>query len=331
MDFKEKIISFIRDKHDAKMQGNGIWYKMQCPFCGDSPNPYSTHFNLRISSEDNLMVKKCFQPGCDSSGLLDRDDLIQMGMADTEVLKYVSDKVVENREMVKKISTTELNLTIPEKKNKSVVDYFEKRTNKEMDRDIQKKYRIVSDIFSFCCLNKERIEINNELRKVAKREKYKGLNYIGFLNEPGTYLHIRSVDNKDLSHRKIPLVNFPIYIEHKPYYIKDNFNIKNKMYMCLGEGVFDVLNAYHYFNYDGVYIQTGGASGFFRIFKYYSKLYYNVKWVFLKDQDVDIDMFKKLKYIYSYRFKEDALVIYNKKAKDIGDFRDPIDIEIITI
>jgi len=330
MNPKEKLVEFLEDKHNARVQGNNKWYKLKCPFCGDSPNPNTTHFNIRISPEDNYMVKKCFQPHCTASGVLTQQDLIHMGLSDPEVLNFVSKKTKENKKIVSKINSTKLNLTLPDNPHKIVSDYFLKRTNEKLNKENIKRFRVVSNITKFYEDNKDKIEYSKRIGMLRNKESEK-YHYIGFINETGTFLHVRSIDDRKIKHMKIPLVNLPFYVNHQPYSLKNNFDIKKKMYGYLGEGIFDVINALLYFNDPGFYVQTGTANGFFSQFKTFSKYYYNVQWVVLKDEDVNISLFKKLKSIYDYRFKDDLIVISNEASKDIGDFSKPIKIKKIKI
>lgn len=329
MNPKEKLVKFFKEKYDAKVQSNGVWYKLECPFCGDSDNPNTTHFNIRVASEDSLLVKKCFQPHCTASGILTQNDLIEMGLSNNKVLNFVSNKADENINYVNKISSTKLNLTLPEWREKPG-EYFKRRTNEPVDKDSIKKYRIISNFKEFFEKNKTKLNYNKKLYSLMKREE-KGFNYIGFLNDSGTFLYVRSIDDDYFKHKKIHLKKFPMYVSHKPYAIKRDFNIKEKMKIYLAEGVFDIINAYNYFNDRGLYVQTGSASSFFSKFERLSKYYWNVEWNFIKDKDVSIKLFKSIKRKYDYRFKYDPYVIKNTKANDIGDFSKPISIERIVI
>lgn len=330
MNPKEKIISFIKDKHDAIVQSNGEWYKMKCPFCGDSPNPHTTHFNIRISEDDNFMVKKCFQPGCVASGLLTRDGLIHIGISDTDVLRFVIDSAKENKDVVSRISGTKLNLEFPDLLDEPK-EYIYRRTNIDLDKeDNIKKYRIVTDLNKFYNINKDKIEYNKRLWMLMAKER-KGKRYVGFVNDTGTFMDIRSVKDGKITHMKIPLKEFPLYVDHKPYLIKHNFSLKRKMKIYIGEGVFDIINVYNFFRNDGVYIRTGSINSYYKIFKRFSKYYYDVEWVFIRDKDVSIEFFKKLKKTYSYRIKHDPLIIYNDLSKDFGDLREPIEVKKIKI
>ena len=68
MNPKEKLINILMTRFDARRQGNGVWYTISCPFCGDSPNPHTRHCNIRISPQDNAMIVHCFQLKCTASG-----------------------------------------------------------------------------------------------------------------------------------------------------------------------------------------------------------------------------------------------------------------------
>jgi len=329
-DIKERIKDFLYDRYDAKVQGNKEWFMIQCPFCGDSPNPNTRHLNVRISVNDDHMYVKCFQSKCDVAGPLTSQHLMKMGLSDMQVLKFVSDKSKITSKMVRNISSTKLNLQIPEKK-RIPSEYFKARTKKEMTDDNIRKYRIVTDFTKFYELNKDTIDYDKKLGLLMYKES-ENKNFIGFLNESGTYLQVRSVDDDDTKHIKIPLVKLPIYVSHQPYVLTRNFDLaKRDVYIYVTEGLFDIVNVYNYFMDDGLYMQTGSASSIYGQFKKFSKFYYGVYWVFVRDRDVSIKFFKNLKEQYDYRFKNDAYVVYNELSKDFGDFREPIQVRKIKI
>lgn len=322
---KQKIVDFLIDRYDAKVQNNGIWYKIRCPFCGDSnKHKYSRHLNIRIPYDDNMMVAKCFQPKCDVGGLLNRDHLVKMGMSDTSVLKFITDKAKVNKSIVNKISSTNLHLALPDKPYGEVSDYFKARTNISLKDKSIKRYNVVGDFGWFLERNKNKFKPNRRLKELRDNEK-KGFRYIGFLNETGTFMNVRSINDDKRKHIKIPIIKFPIYVYHKPYAIDSGFDVtKDEVYIVLAEGIFDTINISNYLGgINALYVQTGSAGGMYGMFKRLSKYYY-VDWMFVRDEDVDISFFKNIKKYNDYRFRNKAYVVYNELSKDFGDFREPV-------
>lgn len=329
--YKKEIINHLKTQHNVKIQSNKEWYTLRCPFCGDSDkHKESKHLNIRISKKDDIMAIKCFQPKCDIGGLLKRDHLIKLGVSDLEILNYVSSKEKENKKIINKISVTKLNLKIPLNIKKENKEYFEKRTGLNITEEMIQKYRIIGDIENFINMNKDKIDYNKMLWKLMYNER-EGIRYIGFLNDSGTFLNFRSVNDK-IKHIKIPIIHLPIYVDHKPYSIKRNFNIKKRPYIVIAEGVFDIINIYNYLNnYDGLFLMAGSVGGIWNIFNKISKYYYDVIWVFIRDEGVNIDFFKKIKKYNDYKFKHDAIVIYNEASKDFGEIMKPIKMKKIKI
>lgn len=331
-DPKQYLVDFLIDRYDAKVQTNGIWYKIRCPFCGDSnKHKHSRHLNIRVSDDDNMLVAKCFQPKCDVGGLLTRDHLIKMGISKPDVLRYVTDKAKVNKNIVNKISSTKLHLGLPDNPHKEVKDYFKKRTNMSINETTIMKYNIVGDFKWFLERNKNKFKYNKRLYMLSKKEE-EGYRYIGFLNETGTFMNIRSINDDTQKHIKVPIVKFPIYVYHKPFAINKDFNVvKKEVYIVLAEGIFDTINISNYLgNINALFVQTGSAGGMYGMFKRLSKYYY-VDWMFIRDQDVSIDFFKKIKKYNDYRFREKAYVIYNELSKDFGELRKPIRMKKIKI
>ncbi|MFW6026055.1 MAG: hypothetical protein ACOCRX_06910 [Candidatus Woesearchaeota archaeon] len=329
---KQKLVDFLIDRYDAKIQMNGIWYKIRCPFCGDSnKHKHSRHLNIRVPNEDNMLVAKCFQPKCDVGGLLTRDHLTKMGMSDSSVLRFVTDKAKINKNIVNKISSTKLHLALPDKPYEEVNKYFKERTNISLNETIIKNYNIVGDFTWFLEKNTNKFKYNKRLLSLSKKER-EGYRYIGFLNQTGTFMNVRSINDDHRKHIKIPIVEFPIYIYHKPFAINRNFNIVEKeVYIVLAEGIFDTINISNYLGgINALFVQTGSAGGMYGMFKRLSKFYY-VDWMFIRDQDVEIDFFKNIKKYNDYRFRNKAYVVYNELSKDFGEIKKPIRMKKIKI
>lgn len=330
MNPKQKLIDILMNRFDARRQGNGVWYTISCPFCGDSPNPHTRHCNIRVSPHDNAMIVHCFQLKCTASGILTRKHLVDMGIYDLDISEFVSKNKSDTEAMIHEEVNKELHLDINTDKNIKVQEYFLRRTNKNLDDNMRNKYRVVEDIKSFIELNKDSISKESIKRLTEYVKEY---NYIGFLNPTGTNILLRNIeDNVDKNKRHIKVSfletsNVARFITHKPYTVeKDNKYEDDNTYICIAEGVFDIINTMEYImpECSGIWCASpvSGQSGLIRdLTKYYPDKHF----VYVADYDVDDRKIKSFIEPIRYRVK-DVAVVRNKLSKDVGDMSKPMEL-----
>lgn len=330
MNPKQKLIDILMNRFDARRQGNGVWYTISCPFCGDSPNPHTRHCNIRVSPNDNAMIVHCFQLKCHASGILSRKHLVDMGIYDLDISEFVSKNKSDTEAMIHEEVNKELHLDINTDKNSKVQEYFLRRTNKNLDDNMRNKYRAIEDIKSFIELNKDSISKESIKRLTEYIKEY---NYIGFLNPTGTNILLRNIeDNVDKNKRHIKVSfletsNVARFVTHKPYTVeKDNKYEDDNTYICIAEGVFDIINTMEYImpECSGIWCASpvSGQSGLIRdLTKYYPDKHF----VCVADYDVDDRKIKSFIEPIRYRVR-DVAVVRNKLSKDVGDMSKPMEL-----
>lgn len=332
---KRKLIDLLKNKYNAYIQSNRTWYQISCPFCGDSPNPRSRHCNIRVSDGDNIVIVHCFQMKCTASGIMTKKHLRQMSVYDKDISAFLDRNYSSSKEIMSKTYDNDMAWSHCEVIEPSVAEYFYQRTTKELTMDRVLKYRIVPSIRDFYNKNKDRFS-----EEIKRRFKYLGSNdYIGFLNENGTVLEVRSIKKdvpKDKRFLKINLSQDEKiqFMRNKPYLINRNLGYLRSEYkvdsLVMTEGKFDCINAMETFVHassaNGIFVSST-ISGFYHIINDISLKYPYLDLTIFADRDVmDNSILRIIKDI-SYRFKT-VYVVRNNKGKDLGDFREPIEPEM---
>ena len=330
MNPKDKLINILMNRFDARRQGNGVWYTISCPFCGDSPNPHTRHCNIRVAPHDNAMIVHCFQLKCRASGILTRKHLMDMGIYDLDISEFVSKHKESTETMIHEEVNKELILNIKTDTNTKVQEYFLRRTKKDLDDNMRNKYRVVEDIKSFIDINKESISKDS----IKRLESYiKEDTYIGFLNPTGTNILLRNISHdvpNNRKHIKVSLLdttNVSRFITHKPYTIERNNKYEDdNTYICIAEGTFDIINTMEYIMPDcnGIWCASPVSvhSGLIRDL---TKYYPNKHFVYVADFDVDDTKIKSFIEPIRYRL-HDVSVVRNKLSKDVGDMSRPMEL-----
>lgn len=327
---KKKLVDILLKKFDAKVQYNGVWYNISCPFCGDSPNPNTRHCNIRVSPDDDVVVVHCFQLKCHSSGIMNKKHLRDMGIYDKEITDFITNNHSRSQELMKQNIETVQGFTLPLEASDEISKYFYNRTRLNLDSDTIYKFRIVTDLKKF-------IEMNSHLLSktvVDRINKISATSYIGFLNSTGSILEVRVTDkdiHKDKRFLKVSLTDNDMlrFARHKPYYIERNneYTLCEDGYIVLCEGKFDLMNTITRIMPDcsGIWIATtvAGMQGCIRSV---TKKYPYRRLVIVCDKDVkDTDVQRMIRGI-EYRISSCTLV-RNKLSKDVGDLSEPIDLE----
>ena len=306
-------------------RSNG-WWGIPCPFCGGHTNSKNMFVRIPNNDTDNVFMMKCFKAGCGFTDIVRPQHLMRLGIDNKELLKLIDANQYKNDRIIMEESNKEYSFIMPKEYiNKDMDDYILSRTGKSINDTygLADKLGIITDIQKFLDINRDvLIDPDYRLKTIYKYPD----KCICFINSSGTRLYVRYMDEKlygGKKHDKIPLIHLPDYSTHKPYSIYQSINKDDiaGFYVFIGEGIFDIINAsIHYSGGVKAYFEaTGSASAIRNRFLHLSKYLYDVKWVFMKDSDVSINFFKRLKKEYDYRFKYNPYVIYSDNTKDLGN------------
>ena len=85
-----------------KVRSQDAWYKIRCPFCGDSDNPRHAHCYIHCDVNSNeRVVWHCMRCPGKNTGLVNRKFLELIGVTDSSILKGVAGSARVNRIEVK--------------------------------------------------------------------------------------------------------------------------------------------------------------------------------------------------------------------------------------
>lgn len=329
---KEKLRNILMNKFDAKLQYNGVWYSISCPFCGDSPNPRTRHCNIRLSPDDDVVIVHCFQLKCHASGIMNKEHLRQMGIYDRDITEFIVNKHSKSVKMLnQKIDNSikfTLNFYVPE----NIETYFYNRTRLHLTPENITKFRVVCSIENFIRDNSD-VLTSGVIKRLKELDNAR--DYIGFINEAGSLLELRSANKetpKDLRFIKVNLNmdnDMLRFAKHQPYLLeRDNdYILCDKGYICVAEGKFDLINTFTHIMPDcnGIWSCTtaGGLKGLIRGL---TKKYPYRNLVIVADKDVTDD--KILQMIQHIRYRVSSVnVVRNKIGKDVGDLSEPMELE----
>lgn len=351
-DMREKIMNALNGAGHEVKYPNREWIGMKCPFCSDgkSNSKHKVHFNMLLSTdvETNIIIGNCFLPGCELQKprrLTDKDFSEKFRIKDREILKWLrlnSNGSLKRRDMdaEDRVSGYKCDRTI----SRNQIDYINKRSRTRNPYTFFDRYNLITQFKMFAEDNKELIPTSTRM----KLETLSDDDYIGFLNRTGSQIYIRLMDENKREHIRLPLVkdfkntNSPSVYERD----FDEFDLTSEkpMRIFLTEGIWNVINLAEAFACEekGIFVSTGSYKSMLPMWEYMSKKYYNVEWVFVLDLDVvekcmdenrtpyfkNLPMFKYMKDKFGYRFKNPALIIWNKASSDIGDFTKPIDVKM---
>lgn len=313
-------------KKFGKLSRSNGWWGIPCPFCGGKTNSRNMFVRIPNNDTDNVLMMKCFKAGCGFTDIVRPQHLIKLGIENRELIKMIDSNQYKNDRVIMEESNREYSFIMPkEYLGKDINDYLLTRTGKSFNDSygMSEKMSIITDIKRFLDTNRDMIiDPDYRLKNIYKHPD----KCICFINSTGTRLYVRYIDESlygGKKHDKIPLIRLPDYSLHKPYSIYQTID-KNDIdgfYVFIGEGIFDIVNAsIHYSGGVKSYLEaTGSASAIRNRYLHLSKYLFSVKWVFMKDSDVDISFFKKIKRDYDYRFKYNPFVIYSTNTKDLGN------------
>ena len=329
---KEKLKNILLNKYNARLQYNGVWYNISCPFCGDSPNPHTRHCNIRVSPDDDVLLVQCFQLKCHASGIMNKEHLRQMGIYDRDITDFVVNKHsrsidIMNQKIDNSIKFT-LNFYVPE----NIEKYFYNRTKLHLNPSVISMYRIVTSVDNFISDNKDVLSdgVIKRLNDITSSK-----DYIGFINQAGSLLELRSANKETPKDQRFIKVNLNMdnsllrFAKHQPYLVERNneYNLCDNGYICVCEGKFDLINTMTKIMPDcsGIWGCTtaGGLRGLIRKL---TKLYPFRNLVIVADKDVTDEKIMYMIKGIEHRVSK-VSVVRNKIGKDVGDLSEPIELE----
>ena len=312
-------------------KGDSKYMMCPCPVCDGSDTRTRDHLHILISDNAPL-VYGCFRATCGIKGVVNKTFARKLGIRNSELLDILSDESnVKGSRMYKATYFNNGKLRIPDKVDDECSVYFYKRTGKSLTYEIQKKFNIFTNLAEFAELNKNNIDYYKVNKYVFHHKKRK---YLYFLNETGTSLIYRSIDNKhEFSKGRINLVEpQDKFREHKPYGFRitkskpKNRLKKTQPTLFIAEGPFDILNTYFVDNEEinGTYISSAGNVRMISIIREYIKYNRNSAIYIYADNDVPPTVYKKKLSKFLKDRVDEVYLVYNTLSKDIGDIQKPI-------
>jgi len=296
----------------------------RCPFC--EKNVEKDHYHFYISLEAPIF--HCFY--CEKRGFLSTvfEHLDGVDLSDNYIDKNEIKRVkIENIKSISEFKTP--NIIIPpidqdKFKNKTL---FIKKRLKYFNTDIKNIKGLVFDIDEFIKINKEKILISETFNKV---QEYFQHNFVGFITNNKSVLFLRNIDpNSTFTHFKHQLYNNKIF----DYYSLRGLNPSSNI-VILSEGIFDILCERNFdmlnLRKDALLYACGLSKSYSSLLKsiVFNEQIFKLDVFILSDIDVDLDIYKKIKYFNKYLINS-ITICYNKSGKDFGDTPNSIEKIII--
>lgn len=339
--FKRNFIKKLTERDVWYQEVSSIQYRTRCPYCGDSSNPNTGHFYIKVNPNDNLpIVYFCFK--CPASGVMNAETLSLLGITDSEIMDGISilNKTSERYDssgITTDIKPMFFDFKLPPQKYSSKIQYIENRIGLRFTKEMVKDARIVSSVKDFLRFNK--LDLSNYKKGILD---ILDRDYVGFLSYGNSHILFRDVTEK----QKIPWIKFPIVkesINNRVFYSIRSKDIDimttEKITINLAEGIMDILSiAYNLGYIEGLSlnISVGG--------KYYEKILFmlidmgfvgsNIHINIFSDNDKDfnkkkgnedtrIEHYQRVFKDYKYLFGS-FTIWYNTIYKDCGVPKDKI-------
>ncbi len=317
----------------GKFHRNSGWLQTKCPVCDGTSK--KSHLNICLK-EGSPIIYKCFRASCGISGVLNRQMARKIGIYSSNLLEAIDTenllyhKYNDNVEYYKN-EKSKYKLGVLSDKAK---DYFYKRTGHDAD-EYQAFFRICSDLEKFYKDNKDKLNYD-KLQYIIKKHK-KG-SYIYFFNDTYTLVYYREIGG-DNAKGKYPLIEKKDSLKvHKPCTFRNKG--ENKLHkkrgsstLFIAEGIFDIINAFFHVSnsFNGYFMASSGFVATKGVIQTFSKYFYKPYVVVFSDSDVDIEYYR-FKILPSIVKRISSLVIiYNRKAHDMGEVEKGFDLERIVI
>ena len=291
----------------------------RCPFCGDSRRKLYNYGHLYISTEIPFFI--CFR--CNEKGHIRKllKKFIEVGICNNEQAKQILIKYGDSKNLIKSIKSHKLVYhELDSQLNQQQLTYLLDRIGaKKFDFE---SFKIVSPKFLIEKTNFMNFKspIIKKLKSNLNALKYLQDNYIAFISHWDTIIILRHIYNSEPRYIQIYSDNhdsYDFYLANKPL---SDFELSQKNYFVIAEGVFDVLNQRVSFNTDSnlIKIAVFGKSRLSKGLSIIRSFFANPKLIYVYlDKDVLQNRFTlaMLKHVY-----EDVNVrfLYNKLDKDMG-------------
>lgn len=334
-EFKELLIEELYNLFDVRR--SGYEYIIRCPFCGDSSrNPWKKRLYIRINKDDNYPLKfNCFK--CGRSGILSKEDLIDMGVENPVLLDNINtvNKTSDKEDtkgiyLSKKSYIRSLSFKVPELVWDNKLNYISNRLKINFTLDDFKDMKVILSLYEFLSLNDIHTSMFSK-HTLDMLDRY----YIGFMSSYNSHILFR-LTNDNLNTPK--WIKYPIVKESTSmkciYSVNSSGDVysKDKFIVNIAEGVFDIISVNYNFDFKSsntMNLAIGGKD-YTNIFIYLISLGIvgsNVIINIFADNDKDfnktaknpttIEWFSKNLSFYKNYFNS-INIYYNKKNKDFG-------------
>lgn len=359
---RNELLTIAAKKTRGKMVSKE--FTIRCPFCGDSKkDPRDEHFYVKMTpdSRDGLALFSYDCKLCKAAKkVMSLKDAQFIGIQNPELLEYIA-SINKNRQ--NSIQTSGANILA--KKFEYINPFeganFDVRYKQEYMwkrlhfKDIcvnPNKYKVIYDLREFFIKNNLKPNLDygrgrtpeEKLRSVQEMLNMFHNDCIGFVSFDNTHINFRNI-------RPNPPQRYSQYMIYPQRMMKKGESLVEtsgmyviptsvdtmgeRLKLVMAEGSFDILRAYSDFykaypDKNTIFSSVSNSHGYVPCitkFMEYGLMFDEIE--IYSDQDVKLQ-----EYVQFIRpIVPDAIirVYYNKKAKDIGDIKDPIELSRITI
>lgn len=331
---------------------------IRCPYCMDSKkDPRDAHFYIKCKPDERdgkvLFSYNCFL--CNKkSKVMTVETAKLIGVTDTTLLEYIASLSNMKQSDFKRSGTN----VIANKLNYTIDDVIKKKSNEDMRykqmylwkrlhwKDIcvnPEKYKVVLNLRQFFMQNK--LQPNMDYGKYVK-PMLSNLhqNGIGFVSFDNTHINFRDISpnperryTQYLIYPKKRMTKNGITAETSGIYmVPNNVDIMSpNLKLVMAEGPFDILRIYSDFykaepKPNIIFASVANSHGYQACITKlleYGMMFDEIE--IYSDIDVDINYYKRS---IKPSVPDAKLVIhYNRKSKDVGDVRDPLDLSTLTL
>lgn len=274
---------------------------VSCPECNDGN--HNIHCYIKYSIPP---LRNCFR--CNSSGIVDKEFLISLGIYDVDffkILEEVNKENIKNYKKNKSISKANPILissnnyktpnTIYEDYRDKLI-YLKSRINQNISLDIIQKYKVILSIYDF-------LDYNN-IYNYSQKEEFMDIldkNYIGFLSIDNNFIILRKIDDNNNLMR---FFDYNILGKEenklKLYSISNEVDIfSSNITLHIGEGYFDIINVERLLKdkieYNKNIFCSVGGKNFNNVINYFYSLgFLNMNINIYSDNDVSMEDYQKM-------------------------------------
>jgi len=312
--YDDKFIDYLR-RNLGSVQVTTKNIVVPCIYC-EFPKK-KDHYHLHIGLTEPIF--HCFHGDCDKAGTIKKLLHAIHGYDISD--QFVDKKHFEGlkQRKLEKINKIYNEFTLPalDEDRFPLKRLALKKRMKFLNLPLERIDGLIFDVDAFLKLNQ--IWVTD---KLAKLLPFLQSNFICFIMKNGGYLMFRNIDrNSQFRYYKYELQPTP-FLDY--YMIKGNKKDSNKI--ILAEGIFDILTERYFDHLDvgsdaKLYASVGSASyvSLMKSLIFHEKVF-TPTWIFLSDQGIHLNYFKKIKRNHPYLFvRGDSAVYYNKNGKDFND------------